>query len=415
VEAGSAAGVTIVQQHPPGGEAEVDFGEFEAAVAGVSVRLWLFVMRLSSSGRAFAHAYAHQAQEAFFDGHVRGFAAFGGVPGRIRYDNLKPAVVRVLRGRDRVESERFTALRSAYGYDAFFCEPGEAGAHEKGGVEGEVGRFRRAHLVPVPAVESLAALNGHLAGCCAADDDRVIGGRRQTVGAAFTAEAAALGPLPGEPFDAATLLAVTADAKARVCVRQAWYSVPASLARRKLTVRLHAEHLEVARPGSDAIVAVHTRSLHKHTQTLQLDHYLEILARKPGALPGSAALAQARSAGVFTGLHDEFWARARRDRGDGDGTRALIEVLWLHRRMPAAAVAAGLKAALRVGSTDPAVVAIEARRSADGHGDDPASQQRRLAKVITLPGADRPAPTLDGYDQLLNRDPVTAPAAQAMS
>ncbi len=149
-EGRGAAGVTIVQEHAPGAEAEVDFGEFEATVDGVAVRLWLFVMRLSSSGRGFAWAYAHQAQEAFFDGHVRAFAAFGGVPGRVRYDNLKPAVVRVLRGRDRVESERFTALRSHYGYDAFFCEPGIDGAHEKGGVEGEVGRFRRSHLARSP-------------------------------------------------------------------------------------------------------------------------------------------------------------------------------------------------------------------------------------------------------------------------
>jgi hypothetical protein len=233
----------------------------------------------------------------------------------------------------------------------------------------------------------------------------VISGRRETVGAAFAREQPLLGALPGEPFDAAALLSCVADAKARICVRQAWYSVPASLARRRLAVKLHAEHLEVFAPGSDAIVAVHPRSLHKHTETLELDHYLEILARKPGALPGATALAQARAAGRFTGLHDEFWTRARRDRSDAAGTRALIEVLWLHRRLPATAIAAGLRATLRAGSTDPTVVAIEARRWADGHGDDPTSQQRRRAQVIelptALPGAARPAPTLDDYDQLL--------------
>jgi hypothetical protein len=111
--AGQAKGVTIGQEHGPGEEAEVDFGEFHAEVGGVALRLWLFVMRLSHSGRGFAVAFAHQAQEAFFEGHVRAFAHFGGVPaGRIRYDNLKPAVTRILLGRDRVENERFIALRS---------------------------------------------------------------------------------------------------------------------------------------------------------------------------------------------------------------------------------------------------------------------------------------------------------------
>jgi len=107
--------------------------------------------------------------------------------GRIRYDNLKPAVTRILLGRDRVENERFIALRSHYGFDSFFCEPGIKGAHEKGGVEGEVGRFRRAHLVPVPRVASLAELNQVIAERIATDDARHVGRRAETVGEAFAA------------------------------------------------------------------------------------------------------------------------------------------------------------------------------------------------------------------------------------
>ena len=151
--------VSIPQTHLAGAEAEVDFGEFYSTIAGLVVKCWMFVMRLSHSGKAFHIAFATQAQEAFLEGHVLAFEYFGGVPGRIRYDNLKPAVIRVLKGRDRTESERFTALRSHYGFDSFFCRPGIDGAHEKGGVEGEIGRFRRRHLVPVPTVASLAELN----------------------------------------------------------------------------------------------------------------------------------------------------------------------------------------------------------------------------------------------------------------
>jgi len=62
---------------------------------------------------------------------VLGFEHFGAVPGRIRYDNLKPAVIRVLRGRDRAEAERFVALRSQYGFDSFFCIPGKEGPMRK--------------------------------------------------------------------------------------------------------------------------------------------------------------------------------------------------------------------------------------------------------------------------------------------
>ena len=95
---------------------------------------------------------------------MEAFAHFGGVPaGHIRYDNLKPAVIKVLLGRQRLENERFVALRSHYFFDSFYCEPGIDGAHEKGGVEGEIGGFRRNHLVPVPKVGSLAELNAVLA------------------------------------------------------------------------------------------------------------------------------------------------------------------------------------------------------------------------------------------------------------
>ena len=179
--------VSIPQTHLAGAEAEVDFGEFYATIAGLVVKCWMFVMRLSHSGKAFHVAFATQAQEAFLEGHVLAFEYFGGVPGRIRYDNLKPAVIRVLKGRDRTESERFTALRSHYGFDSFFCRPGIDGAHEKGGVEGEIGRFRRRHLVPVPTVASLAELNELIAIADLLDDDRVITGRPITIGRAFAA------------------------------------------------------------------------------------------------------------------------------------------------------------------------------------------------------------------------------------
>ncbi len=65
----------------------------------------------------------------------------------------------MLFGRNRLESDQWVAFRSHYGFDSFYCQPGVQGAHEKGGVEGEGGRFRRTHLVPVPKVATLAELN----------------------------------------------------------------------------------------------------------------------------------------------------------------------------------------------------------------------------------------------------------------
>jgi transposase len=389
------AEVMVPQTHVPGAEAEVDFGEFHAVVAGVLIKLWMFVMRLSCSGRAFHVAFATQAQEAFLEGHVLALEYFGAVPDRIRYDNLGPAVVRVLRGRDRAESERFIALRSHYGFDSFFCAPGKDGAHEKGGVEGEIGRFRRRHLVPVPAVGSLAALNQLIAAADLLDDGRVITGRPVTVAAAFAAEQLTMGPLPAEPFDPARLLQARVDARARVCVRQNYYSVPARYAGRRLPVRLSASSIEVL--DGPRVVARHERAAGKYGEILVLDHYLEVLRRKPGALPGATALAQARAAGTFTTAHQAYWDAARRQHGDAAGTRVLIEVLLAHRTLPAAALTAAMTAAVRAGVLDPQVTVIEARRAASG-------QAAPVIAIGALARYDRPAPALGAYDQLLTRN-----------
>jgi transposase len=389
--------VAVPQTKALGAEAEVDFGEFRAYLDGTLTRCWMFVMRLSASGRAFHVAFTNEATEAFLEGHVRAFAHFGGVPmGHIRYDNLKAAVLKVLLGREREHNPRFVALRSHYGFDSFFCLPGVEGAHEKGGVEGEIGRFRRRHLVPVPAVADLDALNALIAAGDRADDGRRIEGRAITVAEHFAAERAHLGPLPAEGFEAVAEVGARVDHKARICVRQSFYSVPARLSGRAVRVRLGATHLEVLADAK--VVARHERSCHRGSETLVLDHYLEVLAFKPGALPGATALAQARAAGAFSAAHDAYWRMSRDRLGDAAGTRALIEVLLAHRTLAASAIVAALEAAVAGSVVDPTAVIIEARRLADA----------RPAPVIPI-GAlsryDRPPPALGGYDSLLEATP----------
>lgn len=359
--------VCVPQTHLLAEEAEVDFGEFAGRIAGSTMRLWMFVLRLSHSGKAVHVAYANQSQESFLDGHVQAFERLGGVPiGMIRYDNLKPAVTKVALGRERLENPRFIAMRSHYGFDSFFCIPGIDGAHEKGGVEGEVGRFRRRHLVPLPVFASLAELNQYMAQADAADDYRHINGRAETVKTAAARELPHLRPLPeAGPFDVAAQLSCRVDAKARICVRQSWYSVPARYAGRRLQVRLAAFTVTAVVDGK--VVAEHVRSVHKFTETLQLDHYLEVLGRKPGALPGATALVQARTAGTFTPIHQKFWDGARAAAGDQSGTKSMIEVLLLHRSLPAAAIQVGMIQALVLSNFDPELVAVEARRHQQRH------------------------------------------------
>jgi len=416
--------VFIPQTHRPGQEAEVDFGDVYVMLGGVRTLCTLFCFRLSFSGKAVHRVFASEGQEAFFEGHVHAFNVLGGVPaGKVRYDNLSSAVARVLGfTRARVETDRWTAFRSWAGLDAFYCQRGIEGAHEKGGVEGEVGRFRRNHLVPLPAVATLAELNAMIDQWDAADDHRRIGDRARTVGEYFAIEQPLLAPLPDEVFETGRLFAPRVDRYGQITVRMNRYSVPVRLVGRQVRVLLHASELVVY--DGRVEVARHQRLATRGGSRLELDHYLEGLLRKPGALPGATALDQARAAGRFTPVHDAWWAAARKVHGDADGTRALIGVLLLHRHLAHEHVVAGIAAALRVGALTTDVVALEARKAADADAEAAtsasASGHRRLeppivgspppvAPVASLtqrrlaapPSDPRPLPSVAAYDQLL--------------
>ncbi len=421
----------VPQEHAPGAEAEVDFGELWVILAGVKTKCYMFAFRLSHSGRAVHRVYPTQALEAFLEGHIDAFEELGGVPTlQIKYDNLSPAVTQVLSGRARVETTRWALFRSHYGFDAFYCEPGINGAHEKGGIEGEVGRFRRTWLSPMPVVASLAELNARIREWDLRDERRRIGQKISTVAQDLSSDREHLAQLPRDRFDPGLELYPRVDRSGLVTVRQAKYSVPVRLIGRKLRVSLRASELVVF--DGRQVVARHERVIERYGQAVQLDHYLEVLQHKPGALGGSTALAHARNTGAFTGLHEGFWAESRKVNGDAAGTRELIDVLLLHRTMPTPAVLAGISAALTVGAVTADVVAVEARlAAAQLEKNDIALieaptlpkvvslTQRRLtdpaAVIAGLPQDNRPLPSVAGYDALLTKRAAKHAVTASMS
>ncbi len=120
------------------------------------------------------------------------------------------------------------------------------------------------------------------------------------------------------------------------------------------------------------------------------------MTRKPGPLPCASALAQARSGGRFTATHERSWQCARLRLGDRDGARPLVEVLLLDPRLPFASAHAALDTATRLGAVDPALVAIEARRIADGRRESGVVERLALsastARRRTWPATPRSSP-----------------------
>lgn len=294
---------------------------------------------------------------------------------------------------------------------SFYCRPGIEGAHENGGVEGQIGYFRRNHFVFVPEVSSLAELNEMVEQWDRQDDARRIGARSKTVAECFALEQPLLMPLPEEPFETDRLFTPRVDRYGQIPVRTNRYSVPIRLIGKRVRVVLHASHLVVY--DQNVEVARHERLIAKGAVRLDLDHYLEVLVRKPGAFPGSTALEQARSAGKFTPVHDAWWAQAQKAHGERDGTRALIEVLLLGRYLHHEHIVAGLAPALRAGAMTADAVALEARKAAQAE-TEPELASRPLPgtspanvtplhewKLSHLPPDTRPLPSVTPYDQLL--------------
>ena len=134
--------VFVPQEHAPGQEAEVDFGEVYVVIKGVKTKCQMFIYRLSFSGKAVHRVYPTGAQEAFLEGHIDAFETLGGVPTRhIRYDNLTSAVLAVVHGGNRRRRRTTVVVPVVLRIRSFYCQPGIAGA--KRAASGGVGWFRR--------------------------------------------------------------------------------------------------------------------------------------------------------------------------------------------------------------------------------------------------------------------------------
>src|SRR5918994_5525209 len=185
--------------HPPG-HGQADFGEAVAVIGGVERKIHFFCLDLPHSDAGFVKAYPAERLEAFCDGHNAAFAFFGGVPRSILYDNTKLVVARIRPDGTRERTRGFAELRSHYLFLDRFGRPGKG--NDKGKVEGLVGYARRNFLVPVPRVESFAALNAHLERRCLDRLDHRVRGHAERIGERLPRDPAALPARAAAPYEA---------------------------------------------------------------------------------------------------------------------------------------------------------------------------------------------------------------------
>jgi transposase len=393
-ELGWAARATCVPQaYGPGQEAQVDWYEAWAELAGEQVKLQVFSMRSMASGAAFHRAYHRATQQAFLEAHEYAFGYFGGVFRTLRYDNLKAAVKKILRGYRREETTRFIAFRSHWRFASEFCTPEEP--QEKGGIEGEVGYFRRNHWVPLPQACDLAELNAQLVAACHEDEQRQIAGQNQAVGMAALQERVHLLPLAEQGFELAEVCFPRVDGLGCVRVRTNLYSVPAEPGK-TVEARIYPSHLEMRDEGR--CIARHERCYERQQQILELEHYLDVLERKPGALAGSKPLVRWRAKGLWPASYDRLLDELIQRHGKPSGTRQMIQLLALVRSHGHARLRAAIEQAVALGCADAAAIRHLITAT------DLVRARSEIIELGELSRFERPLPVMTDYDGLLSQE-----------
>jgi transposase len=301
------------------GEAfQFDWSEEWLVIGGIHRKVLASHTKLCASRAFMVSGYPAQSHEMLFDAHTRAFTAFGGIPKRGIYDNMKTAVNTVGKGKLRVVNTRFFAMTAHYLFDADFCNV--ASGWEKGVVEKNVQDARRRIWMDAKAevFSDFDELNVWLEAKCRAlwlttmhpDYEHI------TLMDALEQERDTLMPMP-MPFDGYIEVTARVSSTCLVSVQRNRYSVPCHLANHKITIHLYPERIEAY--ADNQMVAQHPRQHLRDQTCYDWQHYIAVVDRKPGALRNGAPFLEMPL--PFLKLQA---ALRRRERQDGDRVMATV-------------------------------------------------------------------------------------------
>ncbi len=326
--------------HDPG-EAQVDFGYALGNVSGILRKVAFFVMVLPYSDAFFVMAFERECTESYWEGHVRAFEFFGGVPQRISYDNSRVLVSQIIGPHERKLTDGFLKLQSHYLFREHFCRVRRP--NEKGVVEGVVKFTRLNFFVPVPQVRDLEELNVRLVELCREDLKRRLRGKNGTKVELLKEDQAAFLPLPPSPFDACKKQSTRASSLSLVRFDDNDYSVPVDYAHRGILIKGYVDRVVLCH--MEKVVAEHKRSWEKEGVFFDYLHYLPLLQRKPGSLDYARPLMDLDLPECFEVLRRRLVAEEEKK---GDGIREFIRVLRLLEDYPMAKLKKAVEKALKI-------------------------------------------------------------------
>ncbi len=313
--------VFLPLDHEPGDEMQFDWGDMTAVIGDSKVVVSVFCAVLPYSGALCAFVYPDKSTLSFLHGHIQAFEFFGGVPQRCVYDNLKTAVKKGS-GKNAVKQHNFTRLEAHYGFEGIFCNV--AAGWEKSNVENAVAIVRRIAFTPMPRMDSYADLQNHVTNCCLNyAQTHIIQGHEQSIRDVLEQERTMLLPLPDVRLDTGFTYKALVHPDLTVIHEGTKYSVPHHLVGKEVTLCLSPFHLTIFHQGRE--VWRHDRAMKKQEHRYVLEHYLEILERKPRAVEQAIPIKR----GIMPEECKEFLRLCR----EPDAKQQLVQILLLARQV----------------------------------------------------------------------------------
>lgn len=340
-------------EYEPGKDAQVDFFEAEVDREGDGrVKVNVLLVRACYSTRTFRYEAPNQSREALLEGLMKAFEFFGGVFRNVWFDNLTPAVRKVLKGRERELQRPFEAFVAHYGFEAVFCAPGKG--NEKGGVENAVRFTRSEGFSPVPKVREFGDMQRILDVVTEEELLRVPRRRGLTIGQLWKHEKPELMPLPAQRFEAGRLRKFKVTNRSWIQHGTNMYSVPVAFSGREVDVRIRAEEIVVM--DQDSEIARHKRHHGRERMILNLAHYLPLLERKHRGLDRAVPVRQWLDAvpRCWTHLLEDL----RRKLGEVEGSKQFVQALYLCERHGTAETTSAVRKTLASGSTGLPVIRL---------------------------------------------------------
>lgn len=265
----------------PQAHAQVDFGEFHYNdISGADKLGYALTLTFPYSNMGFTQVFPSQNQECLLEGMKRIFLHIGGVPIRIRADNMTTAVAHVLKGTERELTDGFTRFMLHYRFQADFCNP--AAGNEKGSVENKVGYSRRNYFVPVPTITDFSGFNEELWTRCEEDGERLHYKRKAPLAELWEEERPKLLFLPEYEYQVFRYESVRVNNYGFVYIETNSYGLSPTFAGQTAQAKIYFDHIELY--YDHLLLKTYPRSYERNTEVLDWTQYLGVLCRKPGAV-----------------------------------------------------------------------------------------------------------------------------------